>query len=108
MGGVPWTLEETALLILFDMWGYEHKIISQLLTDRSPVIRQGTQHQRSISAVDNKLQFIRNNSNLWSKESGWDLAKVTEYISTLKLDHAQLRQLLTLSKSDCDGIINTP
>jgi hypothetical protein len=89
---VPWTDEETAALIIFDMWGFKTEAIAEILTNRRAEIRAivGSipQYKRTSSAVSNKLTQLRNqNHNLWLSDRGWDRDAVTEFLYRSTLDH---------------------
>jgi hypothetical protein len=98
---VPWTDEETAVLIIFDMWGFKTEAIAEILTNRRAEIRAivGSipQYKRTSSAVSNKLTQVRNqNHNLWLKDRRWDRDAVTEFLYRSTLDHDLVARLLDL------------
>lgn len=105
---IPWTLEEAALLIIFDMWKYERRMISEILTLRSSAIRAYPHaYPRTTAAVDNKLRDIRcRYPELWSSESGWNMEAVVAHLHSAPVDHELVHNLLTLSKAECAAILS--
>jgi hypothetical protein len=63
--GVPWTEEETAVLLIFLMWDYRYEVIADILTNRRAEIRGILYinilllYKRTVSAVRNKLNELR-------------------------------------------------
>ena len=107
MAGIIWTEEETAVLLVFAMWGYKHEAIAEILTNRRAEVRGILDtdvlpsYMRTVSAVRNKLTDIRaRNPQLWLKEEGWDRDAVLIYLYQSTVDHAQLNRLLNLTATD--------
>lgn len=102
-----WTEEETAVLLIFAMWGYKHEAIAEILTNRRAEIRgifrtdMQPSYTRTVSAVRNKLAEVRSqNSQLWSKDEGWARDAVLEHLYGSLVDHAHVKRLLNLTPSD--------
>lgn len=109
MSRVNWTKEETALLIIFAMWGIRHEAIAEILTNRRAEIRAiltVPPYTRTVSAVRNKLTEVRSqNPRLWDREQGWDRDAVVEFLYQSTLDHAQVTRLLSWTAADIEIII---
>ncbi|KAJ6076859.1 hypothetical protein N7499_008840 [Penicillium canescens] len=111
MTGVPWTDEETAVLLGLSMWGYKHEAIAENLTNRRAEIRgilnsyMPPSYMRTVSAVRNKLNELRTkNPQLWLKEGGWNRAAITEYLCGSMVDLAHVNRLLNLISADINTI----
>jgi hypothetical protein len=111
MTGVPWTDEETAVLLVFSMWGYKHEAIAEILTNRQAEIRgilhtyMPPSYTRTVSAVRNKLTELRTqNPQLWLREEGWNRAAITEYLYGSTVDLAHVNRLLNLTPADIDTV----
>jgi hypothetical protein len=101
MSGAKWTDEETAVAIMFDMWGINHKLIANLLTERWAAVR-GIQNGRTVPAVRGKLDRIRRNH---PELRGWKREAVYKYIDGLNVDRDSIHQRLVLTRKDIDMII---
>lgn len=111
MRGVMWADEETAVLLVFSMWGYKHETIAEILTNRRAVIRgilptnTPPPYTRTVSAIRNKLNELRTqNPQLWLKEKGWDEVAILKYLCNSMIDLTDLNRLLNLTASDIDYI----
>ncbi|KAJ6051511.1 uncharacterized protein N7446_006144 [Penicillium canescens] len=111
MTGIPWTDEETAVLLVFSMWGYKHEAIAEILTNRRAEIRgilhtnMPPSYTRTVSAIRNKLNELRTqNPRLWLKEEGWNRAAITEYLYDSMADLAHVNRLLNLNAADINII----
>lgn len=109
--GITWTEEETAVLLVFAMWGYKHEAIAEILTDRRAEIRgllhtnMPPSYRRTVSAVRNKLTDLRTqNPQLWLKEEGWIRDAVLIYLHESTVDHALLNRLLNLTTTNIEMI----
>lgn len=85
MGSIKWSAEETAVLIYFASRNAGHEGCSKIVGMKCRL-----QELRTANAVRQKLLDIReNNVKLYQEESGWDFAKVDEWLVGLgipKLD----------------------
>lgn len=107
---MKWSEEETALLLVFAMWGFEHQAISEMLSNRIPEARAILSstvplYKRSVPAIRHKLTEIRDkNPGLWSDTTGWDRSAVAAYLYGLPADHALITRLLNLTEIDLEII----
>ena len=98
------------MLIVFASWGFSHKAIAAILTNRRAEIRailtpNVPQYTRTVKAVDSKLVKVRQeNPDLWSSDEGWNQRSVVEYLYQLNVDHHLVICLLNLTPADVDII----
>jgi hypothetical protein len=110
MSGTKWSDEEIAVLVVFALWGFSHKAIAAVLTNRRAEIRAilepvVPQYIRTVKAVDSKLVKVRQeNPDLWSSTEGWNQRAVLEYLQQLNVDHQLVIRLLSLTQADIDII----
>ncbi|KAJ5986566.1 hypothetical protein N7451_010931 [Penicillium sp. IBT 35674x] len=106
MGGLLWTAEETALLIVFDMWAYKRKVISAVLTSRAIIpVSSAILHPRTVSAIDWKLRDVRYGTpGLWSKKTGWNQKAVALHLHQSCSNHALVDNILSLTFAECEAI----
>jgi hypothetical protein len=107
---MEWSNENVAILIVFDMWGYQHEQIKRLLERRSVVMAGSSLsdyaatpvYQVSIKAIKEQLKRVRSeNRQLWRRGSGWNKEEVTAYLCRLSID----RRLLELSEADIASML---
>ena len=112
MTEMNWTGEETALLIVLAMWGYEHEDISTLLTNRIATSRamsttEEPSYHRSTSSIQNKLNEVRSRiPGLWSRRDGWNEGAVIAHIYSSTVDHDLINQLLSLTAADIQAMLS--
>lgn len=110
MSGTKWSDEEIAVLVVFALWGFSHKAIAAILTNRRAEIRAilepvVPQYTRTVKAVDSKLVKVRQeNPDLWSSTEGWNQRAVLEYLQQLNVDHQLVIRILSLTQADIDII----
>lgn len=107
---MEWSNDKVALLIVFDMWGYEHDQIKRILESRS-IVTTGPSlsdynaapvYQVSIKAIQEQLKKVRSeNPQLWRRGSGWNREAVAAYLCELSVD----RGVLELSDSDIASML---
>lgn len=81
--GTTWSVDETAVAIILDMWGVEYKTIAAVLTNKRAWVRgvqEGSvagipatipEYERTKSSVASKLDRMRHtHPELWSEELG--------------------------------------
>lgn len=110
MTRIIWSEEETALLIVFSMWGFRQETIAEILTNRTPefhgLLPSAPIYTRTTSAVRNKVNDVRaHNPKLWNKDEGWNQIAVAEHLYKSIVDHDQVTRLLNLTVADIERII---
>lgn len=110
MTGVPWSEEETAVLIIFSMWGFRQEVIAEILTNRTPEFRgllpSVPIYKRTMSSVRNKVNDVRShNPGLWERDEGWNRIAVAEHLHKSTVDHDHVTRLLNLTWVDIERVI---
>ncbi|KAJ5184191.1 hypothetical protein N7492_001807 [Penicillium capsulatum] len=113
MTRIIWSEEETALLIVFSMWGFRQETIAEILTNRTPelhgLLPSSPIYTRTTSAVRNKVNDVRaHNPKLWNKDEGWNQIAVAEHLYNSIVDHDHVTRLLNLTVADIERIIRIP
>lgn len=118
MDRVCWTIEEDAVAVILNMWGITPEAIARLLTDKRAAVRgiregvvaglvtRAPQYERTTHAVQSRLARIcKMHSELRSSGECWNRGAVHDFLENSLLDRDLLRNLLTLTTSDIDLII---
>ncbi|GKZ58808.1 hypothetical protein AnigIFM49718_004646 [Aspergillus niger] len=112
--GTTWSVDETAVAIILDMWGVEYKTIAAVLTNKRAWVRgvqEGAvagmpattpEYERTKSSVASKLDRMRHtHPELWSEELGqWNREAVCRFLSENRIDHGLLDYLLSLTVAE--------
>ncbi|PYH75997.1 hypothetical protein BO82DRAFT_369706 [Aspergillus uvarum CBS 121591] len=109
MARVAWTPEETAIAIVFDMWGIDHELIARLITERWSILMgvspndSVSQYGRTTKALEARLERIRLRSPvLWDGQE-WNPDAVSEFLFSTA-DNDLVLNLLALSAADAHRI----
>ncbi|GAA87899.1 hypothetical protein AKAW_06013 [Aspergillus luchuensis IFO 4308] len=91
--GTTWSVDETAVAIILDMWGVEYKTIAAVLTNKRAWVRgvqEGSvagipatipEYERTKSSVASKLDRMRHtHPELWSEELGIQQRVIVELL----------------------------
>lgn len=106
-----WTCEETAIALIFSSWGFDHGVISQLLTNRMSRLHYvgeiGAGYMyRSADSVEKKLGRLRKENPELQLPLDQHRETVAKYVQELEADHNLINCLLDFTNEDIAYILN--